>query len=149
MAQLFISYSQSDREKAGQLANALRTLGWHVWWDPEVRSGQQFDRVIEKALRESDCIVVLRSRRWRSALTRQAGLRTSLESFDGCSCLPPVAVSTSMWRERISRAVPTSMHVPGSTVSRSVGGVGALGSIAVNIHALESLGRSIPAAIAE
>lgn len=48
---------------ARKLANALEGEGWTVWWDPKLRAGERFNDVIEKALKESKCIVVMWSKR--------------------------------------------------------------------------------------
>ena len=56
MSDIFISYKREDQATARQLANALETEGWTIWWDPKLRAGEHFDDVIEKAL--SDVIVM-------------------------------------------------------------------------------------------
>jgi hypothetical protein len=45
------------------LAAALERRGWSVWWDPELRSGQHYDAVIEQALQEAKVVIVLWSTR--------------------------------------------------------------------------------------
>lgn len=62
MADIFISYKREEQPIAKKLADALQKEGWTVWWDPEVRAGERFDDVIEKALIESKCVVVLWSK---------------------------------------------------------------------------------------
>jgi hypothetical protein len=42
MADIFISYSQTDRERAMQIANALSAKGWKVWWDVSLIAGDRF-----------------------------------------------------------------------------------------------------------
>jgi hypothetical protein len=59
MNDIFISYSSADRAKAQQLAEALQTRGWSVWWDRNIPTGRAFDQVIEEALDQSRCVVVL------------------------------------------------------------------------------------------
>jgi TIR domain-containing protein len=59
MNDIFISYSSADRGKAQQLAEALQTRGWSVWWDRNIPTGRAFDEVIEEALDQSRCVVVL------------------------------------------------------------------------------------------
>ncbi|HZF07692.1 MAG TPA: TIR domain-containing protein [Thermoanaerobaculia bacterium] len=59
MADIFISYSREDREKAAQLAHALEERHWTVWWDREIRLGLSFDEVIEREILASRCIIVL------------------------------------------------------------------------------------------
>lgn len=59
MADVFVSYASEDRERAGQLAQALGARGWSVWWDRKIIAGQAFDRAIERELETARCAVVL------------------------------------------------------------------------------------------
>ena len=59
MADIFISYASEDRSKATELAEAFSARGWSVWWDRKIPLGESYDEVIEKALGESKCAIVL------------------------------------------------------------------------------------------
>ena len=59
MSDIFISYARKDRPRVERLAKALEDQGWSVWWDPRIRGGQHFDRVIEEALSKARCVVVV------------------------------------------------------------------------------------------
>ena len=59
MAEIFISYASENRQRARGLAEALGARGWSVWWDREIPLGKSFDEVIEKALGEAKCVIVL------------------------------------------------------------------------------------------
>lgn len=59
MSEIFISYASEDRERAHELADALVARGWSVWWDRKIPLGKSFDEVIERALGEAKCVVVL------------------------------------------------------------------------------------------
>ncbi|MGE5217122.1 MAG: TIR domain-containing protein [Chloroflexota bacterium] len=59
MNEIFISYAAEDRQQAQQLAAALAARGWDVWWDREIPLGQSFDEVIEKAIAQAKCVIVL------------------------------------------------------------------------------------------
>jgi MTH538 TIR-like domain (DUF1863). len=63
MSDIFISYKREDQATARKLANALESEGWTVWWDPKLRAGERFNDVIESALNEAKCVVVLWSKR--------------------------------------------------------------------------------------
>jgi hypothetical protein len=59
MTDVFVSYASEDRERAGQLAQALGAHGWSVWWDRKIIAGQAFDQAIERELETARCVVVL------------------------------------------------------------------------------------------
>ena len=63
MSDIFISYKREEQAIARKLADALEGEGWSVWWDPKLRAGERFNDVIEKALKESKCVVVMWSKR--------------------------------------------------------------------------------------
>ena len=62
MIDIFISYKREEQPQARMIADALEKKGWTVWWDPKIRAGERFDDVIERALIESKCVVVLWSK---------------------------------------------------------------------------------------
>jgi hypothetical protein len=72
MAQIFVSYARADRPRAEQLARALESAGWSVWWDREIPPGRSFDEVIEEALIAARCVVVL----WSEASVRSEWVKT-------------------------------------------------------------------------
>jgi adenylate cyclase len=59
MADVFVSYSRSDRAKVEPLVRALEAEGYSVWWDPHIAAGQQFDELIAKELESAGCVVVV------------------------------------------------------------------------------------------
>ena len=59
MSDIFISYKREDQATARKLADALEKEGLSVWWDPKLRVGEHFDDVIEKALNEAKCVIVM------------------------------------------------------------------------------------------
>ena len=62
MSDIFISYATADREHARRLAHALAGLGWSVWWDRDIMTGQAYDQVIERELTGAKSVVVLWSK---------------------------------------------------------------------------------------
>ena len=62
MSDIFLSYASEDRERVRPVVGALEARGWSVWWDRTIKPGQIFARVIQAALEEARCVVVLWSR---------------------------------------------------------------------------------------
>ena len=63
MSDIFISYKREDQPEARRLADALDREAWSVWWDPRLRAGEHYNEVIEKALIEARCVIVMWSER--------------------------------------------------------------------------------------
>ena len=59
MSDIFLSYATEDRARTRILVQGLESRGWSVWWDRTIRPGQTFDSVIESALADARCAVVL------------------------------------------------------------------------------------------
>jgi hypothetical protein len=62
MANVFLSYAREDGARAALIAHALTGQGWKVWWDRTIPPGRTFDDVIEDALDDAACVVVLWSK---------------------------------------------------------------------------------------
>lgn len=58
MADIFISYANEDRERAAQLAALLESVGT-VWWDRRIPAGRTWRALLEQALGDARCMVVL------------------------------------------------------------------------------------------
>jgi len=65
LADIFISYSRTDRELIQSLAEALQSEGFSVWWDRKIGGGTEFARAIEKELSAARTIIVA----WSEAST--------------------------------------------------------------------------------
>jgi uncharacterized protein (DUF924 family)/TolB-like protein len=59
MADVFVSYSRSDKARVAPLVAALEAEGWSVWWDPAIVPGQQFDRMIAYELDRARAVLVV------------------------------------------------------------------------------------------
>ena len=57
MADIFISYARSDREKIERLAAALEAEGYSVWWDRFIQSGSEFSADIERELGDAKAVI--------------------------------------------------------------------------------------------
>ena len=59
MADVFVSYSRTDKARVAPLVAALEAQGWSVWWDPAIAPGQQFDRLIAEELERARAVIVV------------------------------------------------------------------------------------------
>src|SRR5215468_11936755 len=62
MADIFVSYSKEDAERARQLVQHLSAQGWSVFWDRNVPPGKQWREVLEAELMAAACVIVLWSK---------------------------------------------------------------------------------------
>jgi adenylate cyclase len=60
---IFLSYTRDDQAAAQRFADAFEALGFSVWWDVTLRSGDAYDQVTENALRSAKAVVVLWSKK--------------------------------------------------------------------------------------
>ena len=80
MADIFVSYSRTDKARVAPLVAALEAQGWSVWWDPEITPGDEFDALIGAELERARAVVVVWSpfsvdSRWVKGEARDAADR--------------------------------------------------------------------------
>jgi adenylate cyclase len=80
MADVFVSYSRSDKARVAPLVAAIKAKGWSVWWDPSIAAGQEFDDQIEAELQAASAVLVVWTRtsvtsRWVRGEARDAAER--------------------------------------------------------------------------
>jgi len=88
MNEIFISYATEDREHARMLASALRERSWDIWWDREIPLGKAFDEVIEKAIDQAKCVIVL----WSAASVSSEWVRNEASEGKRRGILLPVFI---------------------------------------------------------
>jgi adenylate cyclase len=59
MADIFVSYSRTDKARVAPLIAAFEAQGWSVWWDPEITPGDEFDAMIGAELEAARAVVVV------------------------------------------------------------------------------------------
>jgi TIR domain len=59
MAQIFLSYSSADRNRAEVLKDWFESLGWSVFWDREIPPGENWESYLLAHLDQAACVVVL------------------------------------------------------------------------------------------
>lgn len=62
MAHIFLSYANEDRELARRVVGLLEKAQLPVWWDRRIPAGMNWNDVLDKALTEMQCMVVLWTR---------------------------------------------------------------------------------------
>lgn len=88
MSDIFISYNQEDRRWVEGFAKALASRGWSVWWDRSIPTGESFDRVIEQALTNTKCVVVV----WSTRSVNSDWVKAEAEAAKKRKILLPVRI---------------------------------------------------------
>jgi hypothetical protein len=59
MADIFLSYTRTDRGKVAPIVALLEARGWSVWWDRRIDAGEQWDEVIEREINAAGCVMAV------------------------------------------------------------------------------------------
>jgi len=90
---IFMSYAHEDIECARTLAKRLEQEGWSVFWDRKVPIGMTWDEIVEAALDEAKCVVVL----WSQASVKSEWVRTeAMEGVDRGILVPALIANTKI-----------------------------------------------------
>ena len=85
---IFLSYARHDRGTARIIADCLADEGFSVWWDASLHSGETFDEVIERNLRDAKAVVVL----WSPASVASRWVRAEATLADRRDKLAPAII---------------------------------------------------------
>jgi len=108
LADIFVSYSNEDRERVRGLIEALMAAGWTVWYDNNLTGGSVFSEEIENEITNAKIVVAVWSdaslkSRWvmdEAEMGRELGKLVPI-TLDGCT--PPIgfrqyqAIDFSNW----------------------------------------------------
>lgn len=68
MADIFVSYSRLDQDRAQPIIERLSSLGYSVWWDRRSATEAVSGAEVERQLAEARCVLTLWSARARNAV---------------------------------------------------------------------------------
>ena len=88
MADIFLSYANEDRETARAVAGLLESAGCTVWWDRRIPAGRTWRSMIEEALHDMRCMVVL----WSSHSVESDWVKEEAEEARALGKLIPVMI---------------------------------------------------------
>ena len=88
MTNIFLSYDREDLPTARKLAAALEQSGHSVWWDRHIKGGSQYADEIEKALDESEKVIVP----WSAHSIASAWVRDEATTATIADKILPVAI---------------------------------------------------------
>jgi sulfatase modifying factor 1 len=113
VSDIFISYASADRSRVMPLVDELRRRDWSVWWDRTIRPGKTWDQVIEAALDEARCVIVL----WSRDSVKSDWVRTEAEEARKRGILVPallddVVIPLAFRRMHAARLVEWSNALP-------------------------------------
>jgi hypothetical protein len=88
VADIFLSYASKDRERISSLVSVLEQQGWSVWWDRKIPPGKTYDQVIEQALEEARCIVVV----WSQTSVKSEWVKVEADEGMNRNSLVPILI---------------------------------------------------------
>lgn len=90
MSDLFVSYASADRERVAALVQRFERLGFSVWWDRDIAHGQNYHRVIQQALDQAKCAIVV----WSQQSVNSAWVVNEASSARKRNALVPVLIDS-------------------------------------------------------
>src|SRR5262245_7354014 len=103
MADVFISYAEEDRELVRGLVKAIEAAGWSVFWDRTIPTGKTWRAVLDAALVEMKCMVVV----WSAAATRSDWVIEEADEGKSRGVLLPINIEASRPPPRGFRQIQT------------------------------------------
>src|SRR5262245_4320192 len=88
MADIFLSYASADHERIRPLVSVLERQGWSVWWDRKIPPGKTWHQVIQRAIDEAKCVVVV----WSQVSVQSDWVITEAEEGKDRQSLIPVLI---------------------------------------------------------
>jgi hypothetical protein len=80
MAELFISYARKNRDRVGGIADGLAEDGYSLWWDKQLKSGEDYGLLIEREIAEARGVVVCWSAQAKDSLWVRAEATEALDT---------------------------------------------------------------------
>jgi adenylate cyclase len=90
VSRVFLSYAREDVDAAKSLAEAISAAGHEVWWDRHLHGGSRFVAEIDRALKESEAVVVL----WSGTSVESAWVQDEAAEGRDSGRLVPVALGS-------------------------------------------------------
>jgi TPR repeat protein len=91
MADIFLSYKRTDRDRVAPIVALLEERGWSVWWDTRIDAGEQWDEVIEREVAAARCVVAI----WSAESVNSRWVRTEASEGLERGILVPVLVDAT------------------------------------------------------
>ena len=80
MAEVFVSYSRANRDRIVTVSDALEGSGYSVWWDKQLKPGDDYALLIEEQIEAARCVVVAWSDTARQSLWVRAEANEALDA---------------------------------------------------------------------
>ena len=112
---IFISYSRADRDRVQHIAKGLEAEGYSVWWDRDIRAGEEFDHVIDKAIKQSKAIVVV----WSDTSVSSRWVKEEAEDGIVADTLVPVTIDLVTIPRGFRRIQAAELQDGGSNPTKS------------------------------
>jgi TIR domain len=103
---VFISYAREDTACAETLADLLSQQELVVWWDRSLTPGSQYDEVIEKALEQARCVVVI----WSESAVQSDWVRAEANEGANRGVLVPLRIDDARMPLRYRQLHAYELH---------------------------------------